>query len=56
MVPGEGRGDSTRQAAEAAIRIYMDVTQGFGLTVSLQKTKFMVVGHGVAEDEKLPLH
>ena len=46
---------STRQAAEAAIRTYMEVTQSFGLTVSIQKTKFMVVGHGVAEEDKLPL-
>ena len=33
---------STRQAAEVAIRTYMEVTQSFGLTVSIQKTKFMV--------------
>ena len=43
---------STRKATEVAIRTYMEVTQSFGLTVSIQKTKFMVVGHGV---EKLPL-
>ena len=46
---------SSRQAAEAAIRSYVDVTNAFGLTVSLQKTKFMVVGHGVEEEDKLPL-
>ena len=33
----------------------MDVTRAFGLTVSLQKTKIMVVGHGVMEEEMLPL-
>ena len=33
----------------------MDVTRAFGLTVSLQKTKFMVIGHGMMEEEKVPL-
>ena len=33
----------------------MEVAQSFGLTVSIQKTKSMVVGHGVEEEEKLPL-
>ena len=46
---------STRQGAEAVIRTYVDVTRAFGLTVTLQKTKFMVIGHGVMEEEKLPL-
>ena len=46
---------STREAAEAATRAYIEVTKAFGLTVSLQKTKFMVVGRGVLEEEKLPL-
>ena len=46
---------STRQAAEDVIRTYVDVTRAFGLTVCLQKTKFMVIGHGVMEEEKLPL-
>ena len=35
---------SSRAAAEAAGRAYVDVTRAFGLTVSLPKTKFMVVG------------
>ena len=34
----------TQEAAETATRIYTDVARSFGLTVSLQKTKFMVVG------------
>ena len=46
---------SSREAAEAAGRAYMDVTKAFGLTVNLSKTKFMVVGHGVTEEDKLPL-
>ena len=36
---------STRAAAEVAIREYVDVTSAFGLSVSVKKTKFMVVGH-----------
>ena len=44
-----------RQAASAAIRAYADVVKTFGLTVSVPKTKFMVVGSGVSEEEKLPL-
>lgn len=33
----------------------MHVTKALGLTVNLSKTKFMVVGHGVTEEDKLPL-
>ena len=44
---------SSRQAAEAAIRTYVSVTQSFGLTVSVQKTKFVVVDCGVEEDDTL---
>ena len=44
-----------RQAASAAIRAYADVVKAFGLTASVPKTKFMVVGSGVSEEEKLPL-
>ena len=46
---------STRHGAETAIRAYSDVARAFGLTVSLQKTKFMVVGHGVSDEDQLPL-
>ena len=44
-----------RLAASAAIRAYVDVVKAFGLTVSVPNTKFMVVGSGVSEEEKLPL-
>ena len=44
-----------RQAVSAAIRAYVDVAKAFGLTVSVPKTKFMVVGSGVSKEEKLPL-
>ena len=46
---------STRHGAETAIRAYSDVARAFGLSVSLQKTKFMVVGHGVSDEDRLPL-
>ena len=43
------------QAASAAIRAYVDVAKAFGQRVSIPKTKFMVVGGRVSEEEKLPL-
>ena len=43
---------SSREAAEAAGRAYVDVTKALGLTVNLS---IMVVGHGVTEEDKLPL-
>jgi len=46
---------SLRQAAEAAMRKYVNVGQAFGLMVSLQKTKFIMVGHGVTEEDMRPL-
>ena len=46
---------SSREVAKAAGRAYVDVTKVLGLTVNLFKTKFMVVGHGVTEEDKLPL-
>ena len=46
---------SSREAAEAAGRVCVDVTKAFGLTVNLSKTKFMVIGHGVTEKDNLPL-
>ena len=45
---------SSREAAEAAGRAYVDVTKALGLTVNLSKTKFMVVRCGVTEEDKLP--
>ena len=46
---------STREAAEAVGRAYVAVTGALGLTVSFPKTKFMVVGCGVTEEDRLPL-
>ena len=37
----------TREAVEIAVKKYMDVAIAFGLSVSLQKTKFMAVGFGM---------
>ena len=46
---------TTRTAAEAAISAYSSEARKFGLTVSTPKTKFLVVGHGVQEEELLPM-
>ena len=40
---------STREAAGIAVRVYMEVDKSFGLTLSFEKTKFMVVGYCVDE-------
>ena len=47
---------STRQGAEQTISAYTctDVANKFGLTVSLTKTKLLVTGHGVTEEEEHP--
>ena len=45
----------SKDAAAAALRAYVDVTRAFGMTVSITKTKFMVVGSGVSDEEKLPI-
>ena len=45
----------THDAAEAAIRAYIYVTRALGFTVSMQKTKFVVVEYGVMEEEKMPI-
>ena len=44
---------STREAAGIAVRVYMEVDKSFGLTLSFEKTKFMVVGYGVDEGDML---
>ena len=46
---------TSREAAEEAIRTYQLTAKEFGLTLSTTKTKFMVVGHRVTEEEKLPI-
>ena len=46
---------STREAAGIVVRVYMEVDKSFGLTLSFEKTKFMVVGYGVDEGDMLPL-
>ena len=46
---------STRQGAEQAIMAYINVADKFGLTVSLPKTKLLVTGHGVTEEERAPI-
>ena len=46
---------STRSGAEEAIRSFSSVTKAFGLTVSIPKTKLMVVGCGVLEEDVEPI-
>ena len=45
----------SRDAAAAALRAYVDVARDFGMTVSVPKTKFTVVGCAVTEEEKAPI-
>ena len=47
---------TTRIGAEQAIKSFIEVAGAFGLTVSLSKTKLMVAGHDVQEEEKAPIH
>ena len=46
---------TTRSGAEQAILIYINVAKAFGLTVSLPKTKLMVTGFGVEEEDVAPI-
>ena len=46
---------TTHTAAEAVISAYSSEARKFGLTVSTPKTKFLVVGHGMQEEESLPM-
>ena len=45
----------SREAAEEAIRTYQQTAKVFGLTLTTTKMKFVVVGHGMTEEEKLPI-
>ena len=38
-----------------AIRTYQQTAKAFGLTLSTTNTKFIMVDHGVTEEEKLPI-
>ena len=42
---------TTREAAETAINAYQAVAKSLGLTVSLPKTKYMVVGYNILQEE-----
>ncbi len=46
---------TTRRGAEQAIMAYIDVADKLGLTVSIQKTKLLVSGFGVTEDDRAPI-
>ena len=45
----------TREAAEKAIDLYQSVAKSFGLTVNISKTKFMVTGSNVTQEDRLPI-
>ena len=47
---------TTRAGAEQALASYVAVAAAFGLRVSLPKTKLLVVGHDVQEEDKAPIH
>ena len=42
---------TTRSGAEQVLASYIEVADEFGLTVSLPKTKLLVVGHAVREED-----
>ena len=46
---------TTRAAAEKAIKAYTSVASNFGMTVNIQKTKFMVVGSGIVDEDLQPI-
>ena len=46
---------TSRAGAEGAIGAYHSAAAAFGLTVSYSKTKFLVAGHGVTEEDMLPI-
>ena len=46
---------STRPAAEKAVLMYQQTSRNFGLTVSLPKTKHMVTGRMVEEEDLAPI-
>ena len=47
---------TTRAGAEQVLTSYIEVAAEFGLTVSLPKTKLLVAGHAVQEEDKAPIH
>ena len=45
----------SRQGAVAATQAYVDVVSSLGLTVSFSKTKFLVTGCDLTEEDRMPL-
>ena len=46
---------TTRTGAEQALPSYVEVAAAFGLTVSLAKTKLLVAGHAIQEEDRAPI-
>ena len=47
---------TTRTGVEQALALYIEVATAFGLTVSLPKTKLLVTGYDVQEEDRAPIH
>ena len=46
----------TREAAEKAITLYQSIAKSFELTVYINKTKFMVIGSNITQEDRLPIN
>ena len=46
---------TTHEAAKTAINACQAVAKPLGLTVSLPKTKYMVVGYNILQEERQPI-
>ena len=46
---------TTREGAETTIRAYSCVVKSMGLTMKIIKTKFIVVGHDIGEEDTQPI-
>ena len=46
---------TSREGAETTIRAYSCVAKSLGLTINIIKTKFMVVGHDIGEEDTQPI-
>ena len=52
---GNSSGAASRIGAEKTITTYMEAADGFGLTVSIPKTKLTVSGYGIEEEDRKPI-
>ena len=45
----------THEAAERAIDLYQSIAKSFGLTVSINETKFMITGSNITQEDRLTI-